>query len=402
VTQTISSSASTQKRENLQIRPVSSNATMGALVRLTVTFLVFLLIFGILGGWLGSGFLSAQDRVFDLHQNVPVLLLALAAMSVLVVQHFDLSIGAVATLTAYLSVGLHDIQGLPMWAALLICLAVGLTAGLLNAFLVVKLQVNAFIATIGTSGIFLGASRVYSEGTVLVPESLPAWFSGEGSFGSFSTKTPAWLLWVLLLAAVAYAALYCHRVIRKEDGPLAPRVIKAGGVAIAGLLAILAWPRIVGLIPLTVVFLLMVSLVLWAVYTRTVFGRYMYATGGNPRAARLAGVNVDRQTTMAFVLTGVLSTAAGVVLAANQGTVSVDVAGPMLLPAYAAAFLSTVLLSTGRFHIWGCIVGGIFVVWIRQALIMGGVPFTWAEVVNGAVLIAAVVAAKLLSREKRR
>lgn len=381
---------------------VSSAATMTALLKSTVTFIVFLLIFVSMGAWLGVGFLSAQDRIYDLHQNVPVLLLALAAMVILTVERFDLSIGAVATLTAYLSVGLYANEGLPMWASLVICLLVGVAAGLLNALLVVKMQVNAFIATIGTAGIFLGASRVYSTGTVLVPEGLPTWFSGDGSFGSFGTKAPAWLMWLILVGGLACAGLYSYRLIRRLSGPMTPRVVRAGSVLLTAVLAVIFWPQIIDLVPLTILLLIMVSLVLWVVFTRTVFGRYLYATGGNPRAARLAGVKVDRQTTMAFVLTGVLSAGAGIVLASNQGSVAVDIASPMLLPAYAAAFLSTVLMSTGRFHVWGTIIGGLFVVWIRQGLIIGGVPFTWAEVVNGAVLIAAVTSARLLSRERRR
>jgi ribose/xylose/arabinose/galactoside ABC-type transport system permease subunit len=235
-----------------------------------------------------------------------------------------------------------------------------------------------------------------------VPEAVPTWFSGDGSFGSFATKAPAWFMWLVLLVAVAYAGIYSYRLILRSSGPLAPRAVRAGSVLLAAVLAVVFWARIVNLVPLTIILLLLVGLVLWVVCTRTVFGRYLYATGGNPRAARLAGVKVDRQTTMAFVLTGVLSAGAGIVLASNQGSVAVDIAAPMLLPAYAAAFLSTVLMSTGRFHVWGCIIGGLFVVWIRQGLIIGGVPFTWAEVVNGVVLIAAVTSARLLSRERRR
>ncbi|GEL24238.1 ABC transporter permease [Pseudonocardia sulfidoxydans NBRC 16205] len=372
-------------------------------LRSSITFIVFLVLFAVLSLWLGGSFLSAQDRIFDLHQNVPLLVLGLAAVTILSVNQFDLSIGGMATLTAYLSAGLYADNGFPMWLAIVASLAVGVVGGLVNALLVVKMRINAFIATIGTGGVFLGASRVYGNGTVLVPdEGLPGWFAGRESFGSFSSKVPAVVMWVVLALLLVGAVAYVVRTLRAPAATPSLRSIRVACVVVGAAVAIAIWPTITGLVPLTVAFVLLVAIVMWLMFTRTVFGRYLYATGGNPRAARLAGVKVERQTTMAFVITGLLASVAGVVLAANQGSVAVDVAQPMLLPAYAAAFLSTVLLSTGRLHVWGCILGGLFVVWIRQALIIGGVPFTWAEVVNGGVLVAAVAASRLLTSKDRR
>lgn len=380
------------------VKPAARPGELSTLVKSSVTFLVFLVIFAGLSAWLGGSFVNASSRMFDFHQNVPLILLAFGAVVVLSVGQFDLSVGATATLTAYLSVGLYNNQDLPMPIALLICLAVGVIAGLVNAVLVVRMEINAFIATIGTGGVFLGLSRVYGDGTVLVPDSLPKWFAGRESWASFATKVPDVVMWIALVVIVALAAYRVFQMLRVPAASTVVIRVKAALTVLAAVIAIAIWPTITGLVPLTVVFALAVGVVLWLMFTRTVFGRYLYATGGNPRAARLAGVKVQRQTTLAFVLTGVLAALGGIVLAANQGTVSVDAAQPMLLPAYAAAFLSTVLLSSGRLHIWGCVLGAVFVVWIRQALIIGGIPFTWAEVVNGGVLVAAVAASRLLSR----
>jgi ribose/xylose/arabinose/galactoside ABC-type transport system permease subunit len=373
------------------------------LLRRSVTFVVFLIMFAILGLWQGDKFLSQTDRLLDLHQNVPLLLLALGAMSTLIANQFDLSIGSMATLTAYLSVGLVVNQGMPMWLAILCCVLVGAIGGLINAILVVRIGINAFIATLGTSGFFLGISRVYSNGTVLTPDegSLPSWFTGEGSFGAFTTHTPAIVIWVLIAAVAGFGLTRLYGVLRQPAVPASSKAILGVAAVAAALLTIDLAPSMADEIPLTVVFLLVVATLLSLLLGRTTFGRYLYATGGNPVAARLAGVHVGRETTLAFVITGVLASLGGVVLAANQGSISPEVATPLLLPAFAAAYLSTVLLSTGRFHVWGCILGGLFVIWIRQALIVGGVPFTWAEVINGAVLVAAVAIGRVLSREER-
>ena len=154
--------------------------------------------------------------------------------------------------------------------------------------------------------------------------------------------------------------------------------------------------------PWTVVFLLVVAMALWTTLRYTTYGRYLYATGGNAEAARLSGVKVERMRSSAFVLSGLLSATAGVVLAAIQGSASPDIGAGFLLPAFAAAFLATVLLSNGRFHVWGTIIGGVFLIWVSQGLVIGGVPFTWTGVINGVVLVAAVSLSTALRRGERR
>lgn len=146
--------------------------------------------------------------------------------------------------------------------------------------------------------------------------------------------------------------------------------------------AVGATHNVMTMLPWEVIFLIGVALVGWVLMRYTAYGRGLYAIGGNPIAA--------------FVITGVVSAIAGVVLAANQGTAVPGLGAGYLLPAYAAAFLSTVILSDGRFHIWGTLIAGISVVFIGQGLIIGGVPYTWNEVINGIVLGAAVAFATLL------
>ena len=84
----------------------------------------------------------------------------------------------------------------------------------------------------------------------------------------------------------------------------------------------------------------------------------------------------------------------------SQGAASPDIAAPYLLPAFAAVFLSTVLFSSGRFHVWGTVIGGYVVVTVGQGLIIGGLPFTWTFVVNGVVLVAAVALSTVLKKRQ--
>ena len=77
-------------------------------------------------------------------------------------------------------------------------------------------------------------------------------------------------------------------------------------------------------------------------------------------------------------------------LASLNDSAAPGVAVDFLLPAFAAAFLSTVLFSRGGFTVWGTMTGGVFIVWVAQGLILGGLQYTWTDVVNGVVLVSAV------------
>lgn len=371
----------------------------------SLTFCVFVIVFLVYTLWLGKNFANASSRLLDIHQNVPLLMVGMALAVCLVAGQFDLSVGGMTTLTTYLSVGLVVKQHWSFAFVILVCVGCGLVGGALNAFLVIRLRVNAFIATLGTGAAFAGLSTVYSGGTQLAPvqgsPKLPSWFSGTGSFGSYQTKAPqvlTWLVLLFLLAVVVYVAL------ERTTAESRQKTLVASGVGLVVAVAIMltAGKEFIQNMPWTVLFLLLVAFSLWVTLRYTTFGRYLYATGGNAQAARLAGVHVDRLKASAFVIASTLSAVAGVVLGAIQGSASPDIAAGFLLPAFAAAFLSTVLLSTGRFHIWGTLIGGIFLIWVSQGLIIGGVNFTWTGVINGVVLVAAVSLSTALRREGGR
>lgn len=342
--------------------------------------------------WLGGDFVAGNTRILDLHQNAPVLLIALGLVICLIAGQFDLSVASMATLTAFLSVGLMTKQGWPPAAAMLACLVVAIAGGLFNSFLVVTLRVNAFIATLGSGGVFLGLAAVYSDGTSLIPDpaqdkgAMPSWFSGPESLTSFQTKAPTVV--VIALIALLVGALAMTGFERARTARARTLVLAGCGVVTLGALAIFVVGDV--RVPWTVALLLVVTFLLWVLLHYTTLGRHLYAVGGNSLAARLAGVKADRSTTFVFVMAAVLAGLAGVVLGGNQGAASPGAATPYLLPAFAAGFLSTVLFSDGRFHVWGTLLGGYLVIMVSQGLVTGGVPFTWNDVINGLVLIGAV------------
>lgn len=384
------------------LEPLQRVGLASPAVQSSLTFAAFIAIFVGYGIWLGSLFLNASARVLDVHQNVPILLLALAALVTLLAGMFDLSIASLATLTTFLSIGLRTKDGLPFWLVLVVCLAVGVGSGLLNGFLVEVLGVNTFIATLGTSGILLGASQVYSSGTQLAPtaegDQLPSWFVEAGLF---TQKCPTWLIALAVAGAALGAVVALERRRPRGMGDRPWLLARLVGVAVVCLVLVAT-----GVLDRTreisvcVAFLLVVTLALWVLIQMTTFGRYLKATGSNREAAALAGVPVRGTVMRAFVVGGVLAASAGVVLGSTQGVAVSSVAVPYLLPAFAAAFLSTVVLSTGHFTVWGTVTGGIFLVWVSQGLILGGLPATWTDIVNGAVLVIAVALSTVVRRRR--
>jgi ribose/xylose/arabinose/galactoside ABC-type transport system permease subunit len=381
------------------LKRIDTTKLLGA----SITFVAFLVVFLIYTIWLGDKFTNTDARALDIHQNTPVLLLGLAVLVTLIAGQFDLSVASMATLSTFLVVGLKLNQDWPFALVIVACLAVGVIGGAVNGFLVVKLKVNTFIATLGTGGVFLGLSAVYSKGTQIVggagSHELPSWFSGNDSLGALGTKFPSVLIWIGLAGA---AVMIFMRIREMRPEAIEERrwdAFSVGAVVVlAAILFVLGLSDWVSAVSWTIAVLVIVAMVIWLLLDYTTFGRYLRATGSNAKAATLAGVNPNKETFKAFVIGGVLAALAGILLGANQGTAAPGAATSFLLPAFAAAFLSTVILSTGRFHVWGTLIGGTFLVWVSQGLIVGGVPFTWTEVVNGLVLILAVAFSSVFRR----
>jgi ribose/xylose/arabinose/galactoside ABC-type transport system permease subunit len=363
------------------------------LIESSVSVVVFLVIFAGFGLWLGVRFFNINGRLLDVHQNVPILLLGLAVLVTMIPGQFDLSVAGVGTLTCFLTIGLTVREGWPFPAVVLASVVVGIVVGLINGFLVERLKVNAFIATLGTGGICAGLSAVYSGGTLISPlpagPQIPDWFS---SFGAFSAKAPSWLIGLgILFGGVTLFFSLDH--IRPASWTMNRwRLTKITVLVVLALLLVFLFQVTVWISAVSwlIFFMLAVALFMWVLLQYTTYGRHLQAIGSNRSAALLAGVKVQRQVLKSFVLGSVLASMSGIVLAASQGSASPDSAASFLLPAFAAAFLSTVVLSAGRFTVPGTIIGGIFVVWVGLGLVIGGLPPTWIPVVNGVVLIGAV------------
>jgi len=388
-----------QKRPRFQV----AGATPTELVSLFGSPALFLLIFLVFAFWLGDAFYNSDQRMLEFSQALPALVITLGVVICLSVGQFDLSVAYNASLCAYLVIGLNYRNDVPMWASILITLAIASLIGFINGILITKLRINAFITTLGTGGVLLGLAKAYSNGgqginPTPTDHPLPGWF--RDYLGNFQNTAPVpVVIAVVLILTTALLFTINGRAIPATVS----RVVRVGILAAVAVVALLAFAGsgLAAKVSVNVVIFLMLAIVLWIVMSYTTFGRNLYAVGSNPRAAGYAGVSVTRQTISAFVLAGLLAGLAGVILAATQGSAIQGAADGYLLPAYSGAFLSTVLISRGRFHIWGAVLGALCLTYVASGLVVGGVPYTWADVFNGAVLIAAVALSSVVRRASR-
>jgi ribose transport system permease protein len=140
---------------------------------------------------------------------------------------------------------------------------------------------------------------------------------------------------------------------------------------------------------------LVVSIILWYVTRHSVLGRRMAAVGGNQEAARLSGINVEFMRTAGFVLVGIGAAVASVIITSQAASSYPDSATGLLIPAYAGVFLGAAVLRPGEFHIWGTMIGVLFMSFIQNGLTLMNYSSSTTDVIQGGIFIAAVLTSRI-------
>jgi ribose transport system permease protein len=282
---------------------------------------------GVVTIWVPETWLTWLTHRSVLNQNAILVVVAIGLLVPLSAGVFDLSIAGTISLSAVMvSWGLVEAQwSIPV--AILASLLVGLIVGNVNGFLVVKIRIDSFIATLGMSSILtaLAVWRSNNRSILGFPE----------SFKSLTTE--------------------------------------------------FAWG-----LNKTVVYALVLAFALWFVFEHTAIGRYLFATGGAREAARLAGVQTDRYVWGSLVTSATFASVAGVLLASQYGSTQAQSGSPYLLPAFAAAFLGSTQFKR-RFNVWGAVLAVFVLQSGVKGLQLAGVGTTWIEsLFFGIALIVAV------------
>lgn len=295
---------------------------------------------------LRPAFMSPQSAVFILQSVAITGILALGVTATLVVDGFDLSIGAVATSAMMLSAYVMVIWEMGAVAAVALCLGMGALVGLVNGLLIVKLRVPDLLATLGMMFLLVGLQRIPTQGnSISTGMVLPDGQTAQGSF--------------------------------------APEFLMLGRHRIDFILP--------DLVPLSVVFLIAIALLTWVFLELTRHGRVMYAIGSNAQASALAGINVQGYRVLAYVISGVMASLGGILLAARLGRGDVASGNNLLLDSVAAALIGFAVLGAAKPNALGTAIGALFVGILLQGLTMLNAPYYTQDFIKGAVLVVALV-----------
>lgn len=392
---------------------------LGMLGALAVIWLVFHLFTG--------GLFLTPRNLFNLSvQTASVAVMATGMVFVIVTRNIDLSVGSLLGLLGMV-MAVTQVRLLPelvglghgsIWIiAIFVGLALGALVGAFQGWLIGYLTIPAFIVTLGGLLVWRGAAWWITAGQTVAPMDRTFQLLGGGAEGSLGA-TGSWIL-AAVATGVALALQWRSRQVRARHGfrvkpPWAEATLSGiFAVAIFGFAAVMvAYPvpqraaqRILeskGLpvpegdiimaqgIAIPVVILLAVALVMTVVARRTRFGRYVFATGGNPEAAELSGIDTRMLTVKVFALMGALTAISAVIASARLNAVSNDLGTLDELRTIAAAVIGGTALAGGAGTIYGAVLGALIMQSLQSGMAMVGVDAPLQSIVVGIVLVFAV------------
>lgn len=336
----------------------------------------------------GGVFLSARNFSNLMLQTAVTGVLAVGMLMVIVTGQIDLSVGSLVGLTGGMSAIVLTWLGWGLIPSLAAAVVVGLLIGALQGALVAYANIPAFIVTLGGllawRGVILGVSKGQT-----IPISHPLYKSiGQ----CFVAPYAGWILACLAVLLVAW--LNINRARSRARYGLA--TVNAGSLAlrITALSAIILFFVYVlnsyAGVPIPVMILLVVALCGAFMTQQTTFGRYLYAIGGNPDAARLSGISLRKHILAVFCLMGVLAGVASIIYTARVASASPDAGNLLELDAIAACVIGGTSLMGGRGTVFGACLGALIMASLDNGMSLKSVEPYVQSIVKGTVLVAAV------------
>jgi putative multiple sugar transport system permease protein len=332
-----------------------------------------------------------------IQQNAYVIILAIGMVIVIIAGHIDLSVGSVVAMVGAVSAISMNNWGFPWWAAVILALVVGAAVGAWQGFWVAFVGIPAFIVTLAGMLIFRGLTLVLLTGGTIA--GLPDEFIAIGAgwlppvFGEFGDRD---VLTVLLgtLASIGFVAqqLRTRATLRRLELPreVAGSFWLKAGIAVVAIMA-LSW-QLAGYsgTPIILIILAVLILLYTFVLDQTVFGRHVYAMGGNLFAAMMSGVKTRWVNFFIFVNMGVLAGLAGVVSTARAGGAVASAGQNYELDAIAAVFIGGAAVQGGIGTVVGAVIGGLVMGVLNMGLSILSVDAAWQQAIKGLVLLLAV------------
>lgn len=385
--------------------------------------LLIWLVFNILS----DGLFLTPRNLWNLSvQTASVAVMATGMVLIIVTRHIDLSVGSILGFVGMI-MAVTQVEILPKligfenpmtWIiALSIGILLGAAIGAFHGYVIAYLGVPAFIVTLGGLLVWRGAAWWVTSGRTVAPMDEHFRLMGGGPFGSIGA-TASWIVGLLLCIGIIAAIVNTRRQRLRFNFPLRPIwaeifLAVVGCAVTLGIIAVFnayPWPAKIaadyaqahnipipegGLfiahgIAIPVIMALVVALVMTFISNRTRFGRYVYAIGGNPEAAELAGINTRWITMKIFILMGILCAIASAISTArlNAATNAQGTLDELLV--IAAAVIGGTSLAGGSGTIIGAMIGALLMQSLQSGMILLGVDTPLQNIVVGIVLVLAV------------
>ena len=335
-------------------------------------------------------------------QNSYVLILAIGMILIIIAGHIDLSAGSVVALTGAICAVLTVNMGVPWPIAVLLTLVAGGVIGAWQGYWVAYFGIPAFIVTLAGMLVFraLTLTVLGNQGIGPFPNEIRTLSNGfiEGVLGNVGLGPLGGADLLTLLVGIAVVAGIAFTQWRSRQGragygqtvdPVPVFVLRIAAAALVVLAVVVQLARFKNL-PWVLVLLALLVLGYSLLTNRAVFGRRIYAVGGNLQAATLSGVKVKSVTFWIFVNMGVLAALAGVIFAGRLNQAGPTAGNAFELDAIAAAFIGGAAVQGGVGKVVGAITGGLIMAVINNGMSLIGAPSERVMLVKGLVLLAAV------------
>lgn len=355
----------------------------------------FILIAAVFGT-LEPLFFSARNFVNLLLQMSGLTAIAIGVVFILLIAEIDLSVAYVSGVGGVaMTLLLRESAAAWPWPlAIGVALLATLLIGLLHGLIITKTGVPSFVVTLAGllawSGVVLIMTTKWSTaGTIVIQNDVVLAIAN-----SFLTAVQGWLLFAIVLVAYTAGQILQQNSLRRQNLSLKPTLILVLEIVALGLIMGGAvWFANTDRGVPTVAVIILVLMLFWSfVASKTRFGRYVYAVGGNPEAARRAGINVDRIRISVFMIASFMAGVGGIILASRLRSVDTNTGGGnLLLNAIAAAVIGGTSLFGGSGRVSSALLGALVIQSVENGMGLMG----WASgekfVVNGLVLLAAVL-----------
>lgn len=402
---TATASAKKGAKEAGLLSTVANNARQYGIV---AALLVIVIVFEILTKGV---LLKPNSFVSLIQQNAYVIILAIGMVMVIIATHIDLSVGSLVAFIGGVCALLMERQGMNWMLAIGLSLVVGLLVGVWQGFWVAYVGIPGFITTLAGMLIFRGLA------TVIVGESVPITsndFRGIarnylpnilGFWGPFDALTL--VVGVLCIAGYAWSQLAKRKRVEKVGLVAEPMnltilkiVIISVVIAFVTYLLASSGNEDQGGIPIMLVIVALLVVAYNFILTNTVFGRHVYAVGGNRKAAILSGINTKRVDFTLFVHMGLLSAIAAICMLSRLASATAQAGMEFEMDAIASCFIGGTAVTGGIGTIPGAVVGAFVMGVINQGLSIMGVDTAVVKTIKGLVLLLAV-AVDIMSKRKK-